>query len=243
MAEAADATPSLRTSAPFGAACVRDCEVLCTDGGHVALALGALAELLVAAAKAVRASARQETRGGGGGGNGSESGSESGSSGSGGAATSKAALQHAQRKVAFLQVSQSHPALAITASSPDHTAPAASQPFPSGLHNSRIITPAGMVGVAAARGAARRVRRAPVCAALRAGAARGDAPRVGGRWRREWRGRGRRGRRELVVLRGCWRAAFSAQAHRGALRAVWPFLGCSADESTHAYGCFLCCFL
>ena len=114
---------------------MRDCEVLCTDGGHVALALGALAELLTAAAKAVRASARQETRGGGGGGNGSESGSESGSSGSGGAATSKAALQHAQRKVAFLQVSQSHPALAITASSPDHSTPAASQPLP----NSTII--------------------------------------------------------------------------------------------------------
>ena len=63
---------------------------------------------------------------------------------------------------------------------------------------SLLITPAGMVGVAAARRASRRVRRAPVCAALRAGAARGDAPRVGRRWRREWRGRGRRG----CVVRG-----------------------------------------
>jgi hypothetical protein len=125
LAEAADAAPSLRTSAPNGAACVRDCEVLCSDGGHVALALGALAELLTAAARAVRASTRQEARSGsggrnGGGGNGSERGSKSAGGASGGAAASKAALQHAQRKVAFLQVSRSHPALAITAPSSDH---------------------------------------------------------------------------------------------------------------------------
>lgn len=126
LAEAADAAPSLRTSAQFGAACVRDCEVLCSDGGHVALALGALAELLAAAARAVRASARQETRSGGGGvrngggGNGSESRSESRGGASAGAAASKAALQHAQRKVAFLQVSRPHPAVAITAPSSDH---------------------------------------------------------------------------------------------------------------------------
>jgi len=208
VAEAADAAPSVRTSAQFGAACVRDCEALCSDGGHVALAMGALSSLLAAAARAVRASARQETRGGGGsgggsgGGNGSRSGREGAGGASGGAAASKAALQHAQRKVTFLQVRRPHHALASTA---PILGPLARLRGRGGRRLSSPYRPevahyhphAGVVGVAAARGASRRVRRAPVRAALRAGEARGDAPRVGGRWRRGWRGRG--GSRVRVV--------------------------------------------
>ena len=85
------------------------------------------------------------------------------------------------------------------------------------------IAPAGMVGVAAACRAARRVRRAPVCAAVRAGKARGDAPRGGGLWRR------RRGRRWGVV-RGRFRSTRGAQAHRRALR-CWRAVFCGGRST------------